>query len=37
MIECHDAQEIDCWFAGWSSLCPVENGTAAERIAVPLG
>ncbi len=34
-IDCHDAQEIDCWFAGWSSLCPVENGTTGETIAVP--
>ncbi len=36
-IECAEAQEIDCQFAGWSSLRPVENGTVGERIAVPLG
>ncbi|GAA5483917.1 hypothetical protein [Haloferula sargassicola] len=36
-IDCTESQEIDCWFAGWSSVCPVENGTPAERIAVPLG
>ena len=36
-IDCHDAQEIDCGFAGWSSHCLVENGTPDEEISVPLG
>ncbi|WP_379716543.1 hypothetical protein [Haloferula chungangensis] len=34
-INCHDPLEFDCGFGGWSSLCPVENGTAGERITVP--
>lgn len=35
LIECNDALEIDCGFAGWSSHCLVENGTRSDSIAVP--